>query len=108
LPKITGKPIFSELLANLQYWLILLGMSGFMIFLTISGLIQGHGWRTGETVYRLLPQLHHYNIVRAAMGLLIVTSAMIFLYIIIRTMFFYPEEQAVEQMPRISGKEILN
>jgi cytochrome c oxidase cbb3-type subunit 1/cytochrome c oxidase cbb3-type subunit I/II len=108
LPKITGKPIFSELLANLQYWLILLGMSGFMIFLTISGLIQGHGWRTGETVYRLLPQLHHYNIVRASMGLLIVTSAIIFLYIIIRTMFFYPEEQAEEQMPRISGKEILN
>lgn len=93
LPKITGKPIFSKVLANLQYWLILLGMSGFMIFLTISGLIQGHGWRTGETVYRLLPQLHHYNIVRSSMGLLIVTSAIIFLYIIIRTMFFYPEEQ---------------
>ena len=94
LPKITGRPLFSNLLANLQYWLILLGMSGFMIFLTISGLIQGHGWRVGETVYRLLPQLHHYNIVRSSMGLLIVTSAIIFLYIIIRSMFFYPEEEA--------------
>ena len=96
LPKITGKPLFSNLLANMQYWLILLGMSGFMIFLTISGLIQGHGWRTGETVYRLLPQLHHYNIVRSSMGLLIVTSAIIFFYIIIRTMFFYPGEKAEE------------
>jgi len=28
------------------------------------------------------------------MGLLIVTSAIIFLYIIIRTMFFYPGEEA--------------
>ncbi|MEE9529507.1 MAG: cbb3-type cytochrome c oxidase subunit I, partial [Syntrophobacteria bacterium] len=96
LPKITGKPLFSNLLANLQYWLILLGMSGFMIVLTISGLIQGHGWRSGETVYRLLPQLHHYNIARSSMGLLIVTSAIIFLYIIIRTMFFYPGKKAEE------------
>ena len=91
LPKITGKPIFSNVLANLQYWLILVGMSGFMIVLTMSGVIQGHGWRSGETVYRLLPQLHHYNIVRASLGVMIVASALIFLYIIIRTLFFYPE-----------------
>ncbi len=94
LPKITGKPIFSKSLAELQYWLVLIGMSGFMIGLTMSGLIQGHGWRSGETVYRLLPQLHHYNIFRGAMGVLIVSSALIFLYNIIRTIFFNPGGQA--------------
>ncbi len=94
LPKITGKPIFSRMLADFQYWLILLGMAGFMVVLTMAGLVQGHGWANGETVYRMLPQLHHYNIVRAGIGMLIVTGAIIDLYNITRTIFYKPGETA--------------
>jgi len=46
----------------------------------------------GETVYRILPQLHVYNIVRASMGLMIVVGALIGLYNIVRTLFFQPKE----------------
>jgi cytochrome c oxidase cbb3-type subunit 1/cytochrome c oxidase cbb3-type subunit I/II len=92
LPKITGKPLYSRFLADFQYWLILLGLSGFMISLTIAGLIQGNGWLNGETVYRILPQIHLYNVVRAAMGLMIVAGAFIGLYNITRTIFFNPGE----------------
>ncbi len=92
LPKITGRAIYSRLLADLQYWLLLIGLSGFMVSLTIAGLIQGNGWLNGETVYRILPQLHIYNIVRASMGLMIVVGALIGLYNIVRTLFFYPKE----------------
>ena len=88
LPKITGKPLFSKTLADFQYWLILIGLSGFMVSLTIAGLIQGNGWLNGETVYRILPQLHVFNIVRASMGLMIVVGALIGLYNIHRTLFF--------------------
>ncbi|MDP6180058.1 MAG: cbb3-type cytochrome c oxidase subunit I, partial [Desulfatiglandales bacterium] len=92
LPKITGKPLYSRFLADFQYWLTLLGLSGFVVSLTIAGLIQGNGWLNGETVYRILPQLHLYNVVRAAMGLMIVAGAFIGLYNIARTIFFNPGE----------------
>jgi cytochrome c oxidase cbb3-type subunit 1 len=92
LPKITGRALYSTLLADLQYWLVLIGLIGFMVSLTIAGLIQGNGWLNGETVYRILPQLHIYNIVRASMGMMIVAGAMIGLYNIVRTLFSYREE----------------
>ena len=94
LPKLTGKPIYSKTIADFQYWLILIGLSGFMVSLTIAGLIQGNGWLNGETVYRILPQLHHYNVFRAGMGLLIVAGAIVGLYNIIRSIFFNPGEKA--------------
>ena len=94
LPKITGKPVYSRLLADFQYWLVLLGLTGFMITLTIAGLIQGNGWLNGETIYRILPQIHIYNVVRAGMGLMIVSGALIGLYNILRTMLANPGGRA--------------
>ena len=92
IPRITGKPLFSRFLADLQYWMILIGVSGFAIVLTISGLIQGHAWLNGETVYRVLPQVHVYNIIRAALGLLIFLSAVSGFYNIFRSLFSNPGE----------------
>jgi cytochrome c oxidase cbb3-type subunit 1 len=94
LPIITGKPIFSRALADFQYWMILLGMAGFMVVLTMAGLVQGHGWLNGETTYRMLPQLHPYYIVRAGIGMLLVTGAIIGMYNITRTIFYNPGETA--------------
>ena len=37
-------------LADLQYWLILIGVSVMIIDLTIVGLIQGNAWLNGEAV----------------------------------------------------------
>ena len=55
-PKITGKPLYSRFLADLQYWLVLIGVVGFTVVLTIAGLIQGNAWLNGETIYRILPK----------------------------------------------------
>jgi cytochrome c oxidase cbb3-type subunit 1/cytochrome c oxidase cbb3-type subunit I/II len=87
LPYITGKPLFSRRLADLQYWLVLIGVVGFTVVLTIAGLIQGNAWLNGETVYRVLPQIHIYYVVRAALGLMIFVSAIIGFYNIVRTCF---------------------
>lgn len=87
LPHITGRRLYSNFLADLQYWLVLLGVSIFTVSLTISGLIQGNGWLNGETVYRILPQIHVYNVVRGASGVLIFTGAAIGLYNIMRSAF---------------------
>jgi cytochrome c oxidase cbb3-type subunit 1/cytochrome c oxidase cbb3-type subunit I/II len=88
LPRITGKPLYSRFLADVQYWLVLIGVTGFLIVLTTVGLIQGNAWYNGETLYRTLPQIQPYYIMRASLGLLIVIGAYIGLYNVIRSLYF--------------------
>jgi cytochrome c oxidase cbb3-type subunit 1/cytochrome c oxidase cbb3-type subunit I/II len=90
LPRITGKPLYSRFLADLQYWLILLGVIGFTVVLTIVGLIQGNAWMNGETIYRVLQEIHIYYVLRAAIGMLIMLSAYLGFYNVFRTLFFNP------------------
>ncbi len=85
LPRVTGRPLYSYRLADIQYWLTQLGMAGFFIVLTAGGLIQGNSWLNGETVYRTLPMIHVYFIIRAAIGILLVGAAFIGLYNIAMT-----------------------
>jgi len=87
LPRITRKPLFSIFLANLQYWLVLIGMVGFFTVLTAAGLIQGNGWLNGEALYRILPQIHLYMVLRAGLGILILGGAVIGLYNIYRSIY---------------------
>ncbi len=94
LPKITGKPLFSRLLADFQYWMILIGVVGFTVVLTIVGLIQGNAWLNGEAVYRILPSIHIYYVARASIGLIVFTSALIGVYNVIRTLTYQPKESA--------------
>jgi cytochrome c oxidase cbb3-type subunit I len=93
LPKMTGRPLYSRFLADFQYWMILIGMVGFTVVLTIAGLIQGNAWLNGETVYRVLPQFHVYFVVRAGLGVLIWGSALLGLYNIVRSLL--PKSGAV-------------
>ena len=88
------RPLYSRFLADLQYWLVLIGVTGFTIVLTIVGLIQGQAWLNGETVYRVLPEIHVYYVVRAALGAMIFTGALIGLYNVLRTLFFNTGEAA--------------
>ncbi len=94
LPKITGKPLYSRFLADLQYWLVLIGIVGFTVVLTIAGLVQGNSWFAGETLYRTLPEIHSYYVVRLSIGLFIALAAYIGLYNVIRTIYFNPGEEA--------------
>jgi len=88
LPRITRRPLYSRFLADFQYWMILLGVIGFTVVLTIVGLIQGNAWLNGETVYRILPEMHVYYITRASIGLMIFSSAVLGFYNIVRSLFF--------------------
>jgi cytochrome c oxidase cbb3-type subunit 1/cytochrome c oxidase cbb3-type subunit I/II len=88
LPKITGKPLYSKFLADVQYWLVLIGITGFAIVLTTVGLIQGNAWYNGETLYRTLPEIQPYYIIRASLGVLIAAGAYLGLYNVIRSLYF--------------------
>ena len=87
LPRVTGRPLHSVKLADVQYWLVLIGLSGFFFVLTMAGLIQGNGWLNGETVYRMLPELHPYFIFRLLFAMLILTGSFVGLYNIGRSIF---------------------
>ena len=86
-PRLAGRPLFSRFLADFQYWMILIGVVGFTVVLTIAGLIQGNAWINGETIYRVLPQIHVYYVVRAGLGLIIFSSAVLGFYNIVRTLY---------------------
>mgnify|MGYP006282127371 CR=1 FL=1 len=90
LPRICGNGLHSRFLADLQYWLVLIGISGFAVVLTVVGLIQGNAWYNGETVYRTLPEIQPYYAVRLGLGVFIVIGAYLGLYNIIRTLYSKP------------------
>ena len=87
IPRITGRPLYSRKLADIQYWLVLIGLSGFFLALTMAGLIQGTGWLYGKTVYVVLPELHIYWVWRLGFGVLIMSGAVVGLYNIARSLY---------------------
>jgi cytochrome c oxidase cbb3-type subunit 1/cytochrome c oxidase cbb3-type subunit I/II len=72
----------------------MLGVIGFTVVLTIVGLIQGNAWLNGETIYRVLPEIHMYYVLRVSIGLLIMSGAYIGFYNIFRTLFFNPGKKS--------------
>lgn len=90
LPRITGKPIYNTRLADVQYWLVLLGMAGFFGVLTAGGLVQGNSWLNGETVYRTVAMLYPYMVIRAGIGLLLFGAAAIWLFNMIMSIYGTP------------------
>ena len=85
LPLVTRRGLYSVRLADLQFWLMLLGTLGIFLSLTFAGLIQGEGWYNGEDVYRILPELRTYFIARGIAGVLLVTGACIFVFNVLMT-----------------------
>ncbi len=74
-PNLTGRQIYSRRLISLQFGLAMFGLVGFFLVLTAAGLVQGHAWQRGETVYRALPVIGPYMILRAMLGISIIASA---------------------------------
>ena len=91
LPVVCKRPLYSRFLADLQYWLLLIGVTGFTVVLTIAGLIQGGAWLNGETVYRVLAEIHPYYIARGSLGVMVFTGAVIGFYNIFMTLFSRPD-----------------
>jgi len=58
------------------------------VALTTVGLIQGNAWYNGETLYRTLPQIQPYYILRASLGTFIMIGAYLGLYNVIRSLYF--------------------
>jgi cytochrome c oxidase cbb3-type subunit 1 len=85
LPLVSGRRIWSRRLAELQYWIMLLGVLGIFLLLTVAGLLQGHAWLNGEMVYRVLPELTVYLVLRGAVGVLVTLGAVLQLVNVVMT-----------------------
>ncbi|MCY2928968.1 MAG: cbb3-type cytochrome c oxidase subunit I [Planctomycetota bacterium] len=84
-PNLTGRRIYSRRLISLQFGLAMFGLVGFFLVLTAAGLVQGQAWQRGETVYRALPSIAPYMILRAMLGVSILASAAVGLYNLLMT-----------------------
>jgi cbb3-type cytochrome c oxidase subunit I len=98
LPQLTRRRVYSGKLVFAQFWLITFGLIGFFAVLTTAGLIQGQAWYNGEVVVRVLPEIHPYMILRLALGLSIISGAVVGLYNLLMTLRRgIPFDPALEQ-----------
>lgn len=95
LPKVTGREIYSKTLADFQYWLLMIGVNGFFLVLTAVGLVQGSSWLHGETIYRILPEMQPYFVIRILLGVFVVSGFLIGFYNVIMTIFKGKEVQSI-------------
>lgn len=87
LPRICGRELWSEGLANLHYWLALVGLGIMFASLTIAGLIQGQAWLNGEGVYRTITMITPYAMLRTLAGGIIVVASLVGLYNVLMTVW---------------------
>ncbi len=72
LPNILKRPIWSRNLADAQYWLMLIGITGFFWSLTAAGLAQASAWVSlGQQVVRAYPVVKPYFMLRSIFGTMI-------------------------------------
>jgi cytochrome c oxidase cbb3-type subunit 1/cytochrome c oxidase cbb3-type subunit I/II len=86
LPAVTGRRVWSQGLANLQYWLMFIGLWIMFIVLTIGGLIQGAAWLNGEALYNTLREVIVFKALRVLSGVMIASGAWVWLYNLLMTL----------------------
>ncbi|MCP4455390.1 MAG: cytochrome oxidase [Planctomycetes bacterium] len=85
-PRILGKKLFSEKLANLHFWLMTFGCIPFFAILWISGVIQGFMWKNPENTFlETIRVMKPYHGIRMLSGALILASVVLFIYNIMET-----------------------
>jgi len=85
-PQIARRPLWSRNLADAQYWLMLLGITGFFWSLTAAGLAQSSAWVTeGLQVTRAYTVVKPYFYLRTVFGGMIVIGAVMQLVNLVQT-----------------------
>jgi cbb3-type cytochrome c oxidase subunit I len=92
LPRILHCRLFSRKIANIQYALYAIGFFFFFTGFMLTGLVQGTAWvHQGLPVWSVLPGLRPYMALRAAGGILVVLSFILFTYNVLATWIKKPE-----------------
>jgi cytochrome c oxidase cbb3-type subunit I len=90
-PKIYGTTIFSEKVANVHFWLVLIGQLIFSVTMWITGIQQGAMWKAMEngklkyTFVEGLARNYPYYHMRALGGLVFTVGMLFFVYNVLKT-----------------------
>jgi cytochrome c oxidase cbb3-type subunit 1 len=90
-PKIYGTTVFSEKLANVHFWLVLVGQLIFSVTMWITGIQQGAMWKAMEggklqyTFVEGLARNYPYYHLRALGGLVFLGGMVVFVYNVLKT-----------------------
>lgn len=85
-PQIVRRPLWSKNLADAQFWLMFLGITGFFWALTAAGLVQSSAAITlGQQWVRLYPVVKPYFELRSAFGGMIVVAVVFQLINLVQT-----------------------
>ena len=84
-PRLMGTRFWSERLGKVHFYLLVIGLTGFILSLTIAGLVQGANWTAVNPFVKVVAQMRPYMIVRGVSALLMVASVYIFAYNFFRT-----------------------
>lgn len=77
-PQIVRKPLWSRNLADFQYWMMLIGVTGYFWAITSAGLAQASAWVTlGEQVVKAYPVVKPYFLLRSVFGGMYMIAVMI-------------------------------
>ncbi len=86
-PRIYGRPLYSVPLANLHFWLVLVGQLVFSVSMWLGGVLQASMWQAmgpdGSLSYSFmeaLVELYPYWWIRAFSGVLYLVGVLIFIY----------------------------
>ena len=85
IPQFYKKPIYSRRLVEWQFWLVFIGFTGFFWSLTFASFLQGQNWAIGIPEVNVLPLIRPHYIARAVFGAMIVTSGLVQIYNIWKT-----------------------
>ncbi len=106
-PQIVRRPLWSRNLADTQYWLMLVGITGFFWALTAAGLAQGSGWVLGEQVVRWYPVVKPYFVMRSWFGGLIVIGVVMQLVNLVMTVRSPLQDRAYKRREALRGLQEL-
>lgn len=106
IPKVTGREIYSVKLADLHFWLILVGQLGYTVALWIAGIQQGAMWKAttpdGSLAYQFIDSvaaMYPYWKIRFLSGLIYFAGIIVFGYNLIMTVRA-GKETSVESAPQ--------
>jgi cbb3-type cytochrome c oxidase subunit I len=98
IPQIFKRPIYSRRLVEWQFWLVFIGFTGFFWSLTFASFLQGQNWAIGIPEVNVLPLIRPHYIARGVFGAMIVTSGVVQIYNIWRTVTSDTSQRARAEM----------
>jgi len=106
IPQILRRPIWSRNLADAQYWLMLLGLTGFFWALTAAGLAQASAWTSaGQQIVKSFVLLKPYFYLRSIFGGMIWLGALLQLINVVMTLRQPAENTRAERLAKIGRVE---